>query len=233
MLGSQQMGGIMDLFEGSGQVRNTDSKGQISLTVIRPGVSKNGRYYSPELLKKSAKMFEGAKMFTNHQTEAEHKARPEGNLSDWVATITKVWPESDGTLKALATVIDPAFKKKLEALAANDLLSQMGISIRAIGEASDGEIAGQRCKIVDAFSGVKSVDFVTFAGAGGQVETFESHVPADPNADVERVQRAFGLSLMEARIFCGLEDDLLHKAANDGFTCPDLWAQLMEGLRDR
>ena len=50
------------------------------------------------------------------------------------------------------------------------MLNQMGVSIRAIGESTDGDVNGQRAKIVENFVAVRSVDFVTFAGAGGQVD---------------------------------------------------------------
>src|SRR5271157_2608964 len=62
-------------------------KGQLTITIIKPGLSKNNRYYSPELLKKSAGIFENAKMFADHATDKESAARPEGSVKDWVATV--------------------------------------------------------------------------------------------------------------------------------------------------
>ena len=180
------------------------SKGQLSLTVIQPGLSKNNRYYSPELLKKSVKIFEGAKMFSDHQTDAEAKHRPEGSVKSWVASLSKAWvDEADGSIKATAVVIDPAFKAKLEALNQNKLLPQMGVSIRAIGEASDGEHNGKKAKIVESLIAARSVDFVTFAGAGGRVEAIES---AGDENDVDlidesqlRARRPDLIELIESR----------------------------------
>lgn len=146
-------------------------KGEISFTVIKPGWSKNNRYYPAELLKSRANIFEGAKMFMNHATDAQDKVRPEGDLRDWVANITKVWPESDGTVRATAKVIDPAFKAKLQLLGESNMLNTMGVSIRAMGVSKDGEAEGKSGKVVESLLGAKSVDFVTFAGAGGAVET--------------------------------------------------------------
>ena len=142
----------------------------IPITVIKPGWSMNNRYYSPEMLKRDFKVFEGAKMFANHQTEAEQKARPEGDLKDWVANLSGVFAESDGTVRGVAAFVDPQFKEKVNLLRKQGLISQLGVSIRAMGEASDGEIAGKRGKIVEALHGARSVDFVTFAGAGGKAE---------------------------------------------------------------
>jgi hypothetical protein len=146
------------------------TSGEITFTVIKPGWSKNDRYYPAEMLKQRSNIFEGAKMFMNHATEAQDKQRPEGDLRDWVANVTKVWPEADGTIRATAKVIDPTFKQKLALLGEANMLNTMGVSIRAMGTAKDGEAEGRKGKIIESLLGARSVDFVTFPGAGGQVE---------------------------------------------------------------
>lgn len=150
------------------------SKGELTLTVIKPGMSKNRRNYSPGVLKKSASVFEGAKMFADHQTESEAKSRPEGSVNNWVATMGKTWAEGDGTVKGTATVIDPQFKAKLDRLNEVGKLSDMGVSIRAVGEASKQKDADGEYTEVESILAARSVDFVTHAGAGGQVEAMES-----------------------------------------------------------
>lgn len=153
------------------------SKGELTVTVIKPGMSKNRRNYSPAVLKHAAAsgVFKGAKMFADHQTESEASARPEGSVHNWVATLGQPWAEGDGTVKSKATVIDPQFKAKLDRLNEVGQLDQMGVSIRAVGEASkkkDGE--GEYIE-VESILAARSVDFVTHAGAGGRVEAMESH----------------------------------------------------------
>lgn len=150
------------------------SKGQITVTIIKPGLSKNNRFYSADMLKKSVGIFENCKMFANHQTDAEAKARPEGSVNQYVAQMTKSWAESDGTLKGLATVIDPQFKAKLDLMHENKMLPNMGVSIRAVGEANKAKMSGKDVVVVESLLSARSVDFVTFAGAGGQVEAIES-----------------------------------------------------------
>ena len=145
-------------------------KGEITFTVIKPGWSKNNRYYPASLLKDRATIFEGAKMFADHATDKEVSARPEGSVNNWVANITKVWPESDGTIKASAKVIDPQFKAKLALLGESQMLNTMGVSIRAMGTSKPGEAEGRKGNVVESLTKAASVDFVTFAGAGGQVE---------------------------------------------------------------
>jgi hypothetical protein len=154
----------------------TPSTGNLTLTVIKPGWSKNNRYYSPELLKKSVGIFEGCKMFADHATDKQAAERPEGSVKDWVATINHVQAESDGTLKATASVHDEGFKTTLSNLKRAGNLSQMGVSIRAFGEAKDGEAEGRKGKIIESLLGARSVDFVTFAAAGGRVESMSESV---------------------------------------------------------
>lgn len=139
------------------------------ITVIKPGLSKNNRFYSKELLARHASMFEGAKMFSDHATDREMKERPEGRVRDWVANLKDVTVESDGSLRGNAVVIDPAFNQKLQTLKTSGLLNQMGISIRAAGSYDESESSGSKQRTVKEFTAVRSVDFVTFAGAGGQV----------------------------------------------------------------
>jgi len=152
------------------------STGTLTITVIKPGWSKNNRYYPAALLKSSANIFEGCKMFVDHQTDREMSARPEGSINNWVANITKVWPESDGTVKATAKVIDPQFKTKLALLGESGMLNTMGVSIRAMGKSAPGEAEGRKGNVVESLTKAASVDFVTFAGAGGRVDSMNESV---------------------------------------------------------
>ncbi|PYX38252.1 MAG: hypothetical protein DMG75_04445 [Acidobacteria bacterium] len=60
----------------------------------------------------------------------------------------------------------------------------MGISIRAVGEASKANIEGMDTNCVEALLRARSVDFVTYAGAGGQVEAMESAQNRDNDVDL-------------------------------------------------
>lgn len=179
------------------------STGNLTITVIKPGWSKNNRYYPASLLKSRANIFEGAKMFTDHATEKEASARPEGSVRDWVGTITGVKTESDGVIKATANIHHEAFKTNLSNLKKAGNLSQMGISIRAIGECSKGEAEGRKGAIVESILGCKSVDFVTFAAAGGQVESMSEAVDPDDvmlmGVDTLRAKRPDLVKAIEAK----------------------------------
>lgn len=176
---------------GSNQLRESSynsTTGKLTVTVIKPGFnSSKSRYYKESTLKRDHKIFEGAKMFVNHATAVEEKNRPEGDVNQWVGQIGKTWTESNGTIMAEAAVIDPPFKAKLEELSKNKLLGEMGISIRAIGESYSGEIEGQNTAIVESFIAARSVDFVTYPGAGGRVEAIESAANRNDVNDLELV----------------------------------------------
>jgi hypothetical protein len=164
------------------------SKGVLTVTVIKPGFSKNSttingkslpRYYPAATLKKHHKIFSGSKMFADHQTEAEAKVRPEGSVRDWVANLGETWVESDGSVMAPATVIDPQFKAKLDLLHSKGLLKEMKTSVRIAAGIAEGQAEGKDACIVESIFSNRSVDFVTFAGAGGQVEAMESAATED------------------------------------------------------
>lgn len=151
------------------------NKGIASVIVIKPGFNiGNGRYYPPEVLKRDYKVFEGAKMYADHPTESEDKERPERSIRDWVGTLNNVEVKEDGTIIGKATIVEPWLQAKLARLRDSGMLSEMGISINAIGSASDAEIEGIKTKLVEKLIKARSVDFVTEAGAGGSVEFYES-----------------------------------------------------------
>jgi hypothetical protein len=162
--------------------------GELTMTIIRPGFNlSKSRYYPGDMLKRDCKIFEGAKMFVNHATDEEMRKRPEGDVNQWVASVKKVWAESDGTIKGIAPVIDPPFRAKLDTLAEKGLLTEMGVSIRAIGESDSRSVDGVNTDYVESLHRCRSVDFVTYAGAGGQVEAIEA---ASGDGDVDLVTEA-------------------------------------------
>jgi len=180
--------------------------GTIPITVIKAGFNKSKqRYYPAATLKRDYKIFEGARMYADHQTEKEAKERPEGSVHNWVGTLKKVWAEEDGTIKAHAAVIDPAFRAKLEMLNTQKMINDMGVSIRAIGEASTQEVEGLKTTYIESLLAARSVDFVTHAGAGGRVEALEAAVAEDNDVDVIteaklRVRRPDLVDLIESKL---------------------------------
>lgn len=149
--------------------------GSTLIKIIQPGWGSSGYYGRDVLERDGPKVFRtGHRMFWNHPTPQEDKARPERDLRDLAAVLQEdaQWkthgPKGPG-LYATARVLGP-YQKSVEELA-----PYMGVSIRGVGLTEDGEAEGKRGKIVKSLVHSRSVDFVTAAGAGGEVlNLFES-----------------------------------------------------------
>lgn len=151
------------------------SKGTASVVVLRPGFnSSKQRYYAHDTIARDYKVFEGAKMYADHPTEQDEKLRPERSIKDWVATLKNVKVNNRNEIIGEAVIVEPWMQEKLTALKDKGLLNEMGISINAIGQATKQTIDGVSTAFIEKIVRARSVDFVTEAGAGGQVEIFES-----------------------------------------------------------
>jgi len=153
-----------------------DSKGIARIVVIAPGFGNpvDNHYYPAETLARDYPIFEGVKMYADHQTEEEEKERPEGSIRQWVASLKNVKFEEGVGIVGDAIIIEPWLQQKLAALRDKKLLSEMGISIRAAGVGTKDKIEGKDANVVDRITQVRSVDFVTEAGAGGGVLLYET-----------------------------------------------------------
>lgn len=149
--------------------------GTMRIKLIQPGWGSSA-YYSEAVLKRDGpKVFpSGTQMFWDHQTATEEAERPEGSLRDLAAVFTSdaAWDDDGPSGKGLyadATAID-GWRDAIEGLAPH-----IGTSIRSWGRTVEGEAEGQKGPILQAFTSGRSVDFVTRAGAGGEiVQLFEA-----------------------------------------------------------
>jgi len=150
-------------------------KGRATVIVIKPGFNATeDRYYPAEMLKRDYKVFEGHKMYADHPTEAEDAERPERSIKDWVATLSEVAVDDNGVVTGIAEIVAPWLMLQLATLRDKGMLSEMGISINAVGSASKGQIDGKDTLIIEKLVAARSVDFVTEPGAGGIVTFYES-----------------------------------------------------------
>ena len=151
-------------------------KGRATVIVIKAGFNADkSRYYPSEVLQRDYKVFEGLKMYADHPTVEEDKARPERSMkSDWVAVLKDVICDESGTVTGVAEIVEPWLMTKLATLRDKDLLSEMGISINAVGDASEDTIEGTKTIVIERLRFARSVDFVTEPGAQGIVTLYES-----------------------------------------------------------
>jgi len=73
---------------------------------------------------------------------------------------------------------------KLATLRDKELLSEMGISINAVGKATESTIDDKKTLVIEELVACRSVDFVTEPGAGGIVTFYES----DRSRDVDLIE---------------------------------------------
>lgn len=162
-------------------------KGRAHVVIIKAGFNADqSRYYPADVLKRDYKVFEGMKMFADHPTVEEDKARPERSITDWAATLSNVTCDETGIVEGDADIIETWLMEKLALLRDKDMLSQMGISINAVGSASKATIEGVETLVIEKLVACRSVDFVTEPGAGGVVTLYES----DRYHDIDLVELA-------------------------------------------
>ncbi len=187
--------------------------GTIPLKIIKPGWGTSG-YYSPEVLKRDGpKVFTaGTKMYWDHPTVTEEAERPERSLRDLAAEFVDnaVYQESGPAgpgLYANAKVFGP-FKETVAELAPH-----IGVSIRGRGLGVDGEAEGKKGKIIEKIALAQSVDFVTQAGAGGQIlPILEAARGRTTNQEVSTVDEQEAQKLREAEAALKAENARLKEA---------------------
>ena len=160
-----EMGGdVVALQEGA--VRKD---GSITVKVIQPGWGSSG-YYPPEVLERDGgKVFtKGTKMFWDHATPSQEADRPEGELDRLAGEFVTdaAWNE-DGKAGPGLYADAKVFGRYRDAVA--ELAPHIGVSIRAMGKAKEGEADGKRGPVIQSFTAARSVDFVTTPGAGGKI----------------------------------------------------------------
>lgn len=143
--------------------------GTANICLITPGWGSSGHYSADMLKRDGPKVFtSGTAMYIDHPTETEAIERPERSVRDMGGVLTEdaKWlddgPNGPG-LYAKASILPP-LSGVLDALAPH-----IGVSIRASGEAQEGEADGKRGRIINRLVNAASVDFVTKAGRGGKV----------------------------------------------------------------
>lgn len=149
--------------------------GTVPIKVIEEGWGTSGFYPADVLRTDGPVAFpKGTQMYWDHPTPTEEADRPERSLRDLAAvTVSDAYWLDDGpagpALYADAQVFE-GYRDSIEELAPH-----IGVSIRAAGATTFGEADGRSGRIVEKIVAGKSIDFVTQAGAGGEVVSlFES-----------------------------------------------------------
>ncbi len=156
--------------------------GTMLVKVIAPMWGSSG-YYKPEtLMRDGPKVFtRGTKMYVDHPTAREEAERPERSVRDLVAEFVEdAKYDSTGPFGPDGRSLGPGLYARAKVFKpwqpfVEELAPHIGVSIRALGKAGQGEAEGRKGPIIEGISEVKSVDLVTVPGAGGKITTlFES-----------------------------------------------------------
>jgi len=155
------------------EAKAVNKDGIARVRIISPGQGTSG-YYPGEVLQKAAPLFANVQTFWDHPTASEEAERPERSLRDLAGKIvgTPAW-EANGPagpgIYADVQVFEPYRQ------AVQELAPHIGMSIRATGRYQNGEAEGKKTRIITGIESVRSVDFVTQAGRGGEVlQLFEA-----------------------------------------------------------
>jgi hypothetical protein len=159
-------------------LKESDKEGRIwDVRIIQSGWSLNEVFYSPEVLKQSAPLFEGVKVFAFQFNDKEfnhlpdpivdfHKEGFSRNVAGFVDNVRYI--EGEGLVGKLHVTDDffkMTFKNSWQA-GKRDLL---GFSIDARGRISLGIAEGHKGKIAEEIKQVNSLDIVTHPAAGGEL----------------------------------------------------------------
>jgi len=160
------------------------------IKIIEEGFNRSkSRYYTKESIQKDMKVFEGLKMYANHEDDKVTQKRGARDIRDWVATIktSESGLDSDGKVSGFGQVVvhAPWFKDLLKSAKESDVLGQLGASINAYCSGVRKKIDGVYTNAVEGFAKGLSVDFVSEAGAGGKVLNFQEAYHNERSDDMD------------------------------------------------
>lgn len=159
-----------------------DEKREVIITPIRPGFGnkRDGFYYPAKTIREAveAGRFNNVKMYANHPTKTQEKELPERSVNDWVGVVKETtWDETHQRPRSRLKVLDESVYRKFK-----EAPEHIAYSVLGGGRARRGTADGRDARIVESMDKVRSIDWVTEAGAGGGITFAES---ADEEFDMD------------------------------------------------
>ena len=144
------------------------------VTPIRPGWgnTRDNNFYPTETLKEATEngRFNHLKMYKDHPRKSDEKDLPERSVKDWFATTREAeWDEKRQKPRVPIKVHDEADFRRMQ-----EAPEQVAFSVLGGGMARPGAVDGRKGRIVESISKLRSLDWVTEAGAGGGIDFAES-----------------------------------------------------------
>lgn len=140
--------------------------------ILRAGESKNGNVYTPDVIRRDAHLYEGAKAYDHHRTPAELQS---STLTGLVGSYRNVEAVSNGAVLEADLQLLPSATHTAEALDATIVQQAAGLKpivgishdVMASFRPSTGR-NGRRVREAVAITSVQSADVVADPSAGGQ-----------------------------------------------------------------
>lgn len=179
---------LLEVFRISEADFSDDTNARIK--IIEEGFNvRKTRFYTAESLNKAAKLFEGKKMYINHESDWTTRERGARDLRDWVANIktVEVALTSEGKTALYGNIVihEPFFIDRLKKLRESKMLHELGVSINAYADGERKDVEGTTTNVINEFIEASSVDFVSEPGAGGRVENFKESIGGENDMDLK------------------------------------------------
>lgn len=198
-----------NFFVEQGLLKESVDGKRYKVCIISPGQGSSG-IYTEQNLAESAHLFEpGVQVYINHITPMENPERDLRNLAGKI--VTQAWQEADGSLWAEIEVYQ-SFQQLIV-----EKWQDIGLSINAWSErplSSEG--------VVPVFDGVRSVDFVTVAGARGHLaEVLESAAEAPQEEKEEEMSAELAKAIEALTETVTRNCELMESIIKDKETAPE------------
>ncbi len=176
-------------------------------TVIESGWSKNGRYYSPEVVREMLPLLEGATVarYKNGQhLPPQYRSEDYGTVDNAVGVTAKPWAEDmdNGHVraKALFHCSDESLNRKMQVAQeaiGGTMVPNYGLSIDARGPQRPGSIEGRTGLIVEKVNKVLETTVVNKPAANGKVN-FRIAAGLDDEEDDPMLKRLLAFLMLRA-----------------------------------
>ncbi len=139
------------------------------VTMVKPGISRNKTRYRAEVLAEAAELYEGARSFDGHRTEAQRKASAVGGMAGFHENVQIAAGgelTSDFTISRSAAPVRDLFLTAWE----SERPEMIGFSHDVACYTQPMVVGGQKITDVTKIAEVHSVDVVADPSAGGRLE---------------------------------------------------------------
>lgn len=156
----------------------------LAVTVLRQGLSRNGRYFTPQALQDVAAQLDGLKAFADHPAPTAAGVQQPRSVRDVVGFYREPRLEGDRVRATLHIFAGAdwlwSLVQEAVALGRPDVL---GLSIDSLASVRTQQQNGKSTQIVESIPVLRSCDVVTRAAAGG---AFERIVAAEERFDTQK-----------------------------------------------